>query len=185
MSPPAAQYLETAIVAARATSDVTLVDRRISAHGGPTVVATALLGLGLGERLSWSTIPFPRGAAELSSEVLPEIVARGKAAGRLLLRALYVRPGRTNPYEFELRVKPSLDQPATVIRKDQYDMVMNVLNSFHPIGVEVRTDNVRAHVVEVAEELLEALPAYTFPSYRVGGLTASDPTRPKEDSHAD
>jgi hypothetical protein len=45
---------------------------------------------------------------------------------------------------------------------------MNVLNSLHPIGVEVRTQRVRERVVEVAEGMAEALPGYTFPPFRTG-----------------
>ena len=137
-----------------------------------------LLGSGLGERLSWATIPFTRGEAALSSEVAQSVSARGEAPGRLLVRALYSRPGRTNPYEFELRLDPKLDKPTTVVRKDQYDIVMNVLNTFHPTGVEVRTHNVREHVVEVATGAAEALPGYTFPPFRTGGLPPPEATKP-------
>ena len=53
---------------------------------------------------------------------------------------------------FEVRLKPALDVPGTVIPKDQYDIVMNVLDAFHPVGVEVRTDRIRAHVREIEQE---------------------------------
>jgi len=127
--------------------------------------------------VSWAAVPAPHGGIALSSSAGHTVIARGAEPGAVVLRALGSRPGRTAPYEFELRLVPALDVPSTVIRKDQYDIVMNVLNSLHPIGVQIRTDNVRAHVVEVAEGLAEALPGYTFPPFRTGGPTHGRPRR--------
>jgi hypothetical protein len=178
-SPAAAPYRPTVLVPAHKDSDLTLLDP--SAMVDPLqpspIASTTLLGSGLGERLSWATIPFGHGEVRLGSEVSQRVSATGKTPGHLLVRALYSRPGRTNPYEFELRLVPALDQPGTVIRKDQYDIVMNVLNTFHPIGVEVRTQAVREHVVEVAEGVAEALPGYTFPPFRTGGLPPPEEER--------
>ncbi len=66
-------------------------------------------------------------------------------------------------------VEESLGEDSTLIRKDQYDLLMNVLNLLHPIGVEVRTQRIREHVLEVREGLLEAFPDYTYPNFRVSG----------------
>jgi hypothetical protein len=175
-------YRATVLVPAQSGSDLTLVnpsllDQPPQQRIGSPISSTILLGSGLGERLSWATIPFTRGDAALSSAVAQSVRATGKVPGELLLRALYSRPGRTNPYEFEVRLAPNLDTPSTVIRKDQYDIVMNVLNTFHPIGVEVRTHNVREHVVEVATGAAEALPGYTFPPFRTGGLPPAEAPR--------
>jgi hypothetical protein len=63
------------------------------------------------------------------------------------------------------------------LSKDQYDLVMNVLNWFHPIGVEVRTDRLRAHVVELGAADADLFPGYTFPSYRNPGLPLPGPTQ--------
>jgi hypothetical protein len=53
---------------------------------------------------------------------------------------------------------------------------MNVLNWFHPLGVEVRTARLRAHVVELNG--LDGLsPAYTFPVYRKAGLDLPNPLK--------
>jgi hypothetical protein len=113
--------------------------------------------------------------------VTPVITVRGERPGRVLVRALYVRPGQANPYECELRLVPALDHPGTVIRKDQYDLVMNVLSALHPIGAEIRTRNVREHVVEVREGLLDAFPAYTYPDFRAAGTDPFAERRPEDE----
>jgi hypothetical protein len=74
---------------------------------------------------------------------------------------------RAAPYTFEIRLKPALDvRPDIFIPKDQYDIIMNVLDAFHPIGVEVRTDHIRKHVGEIEQDPTKAFPAYSFPNFR-------------------
>jgi hypothetical protein len=75
-------------------------------------------------------------------------------------------PSRAAPYTFEIRLKPALDVPGTFIPKDQYDIIMNALDAFHPIGVEVRTNNIRKHVSEIEQDPTKAFPAYSFPNFR-------------------
>jgi len=55
---------------------------------------------------------------------------------------------------------------------------MNVLNWFHPIGVEVKTARLRAHVVELSGLSADLFPGYTFPVYRNTGLTLPNPAHP-------
>lgn len=91
------------------------------------------------------------------------------APGPVTLTALYYEDATdgTLPYSVELRLKDALDVPETVIPKDSYDLIMNVLNSFHPIGVEIITTNIRAHVRELVGDAQGLLPDYTFPDYRL------------------
>src|SRR5207248_1218052 len=75
-----------------------------------------------------------------------------------------------DPYQFRVRVNPQLlTQPGAtgVIRKDQYDLIMNIVANFHPIGVEVITDELRQHVVEFRLASTETFPTYTYPAYRM------------------
>jgi hypothetical protein len=44
---------------------------------------------------------------------------------------------------------------------------MNILNFFHPIGVEIVTGNIRKHVLEVEQDPQKAFPAYTYPDFRL------------------
>ncbi len=86
---------------------------------------------------------------------------------QLSLSYLEVDPKSVNPYTFEIRLNDTLNVPATIIPKSQYDLLMNILNYFHPIGVEIVTRQIREHVVEVRENLLNAFPGYTYPDFRI------------------
>jgi DNA-binding beta-propeller fold protein YncE len=169
ISPAAAAYTPCAIVTAALGNDVTLLDQ--SAIGTPRspIAATLVLGSGLGEEISWAAMPVGRGKVELSSTIAATVTVRATSPGTTLIRSSYVLGGKTNPYEFAVRLDPILDLaglPKTEIRKDQYDIVMNILNSFHPIGVEVRTDDLRERVVEVRRDFANAFPGYTYPGFR-------------------
>jgi DNA-binding beta-propeller fold protein YncE len=145
----------------------------------PAVAAVIGLGSGAGEILGWSTVPFSRGQVTLSSLVEPAVKITGTAAGATLARALYIRGGHLQPYQFEVRLNQNLEaQPQVTITKDQYDLVMNVLNYFHPMGVEVKTARLRAHVVELSGQSGDLFPAYTYPPYRNTGLTLPNPSGP-------
>jgi hypothetical protein len=90
------------------------------------------------------------------------------ATGGALLHLTYFEaaPLTAAPYTFEVRFKPALDLPATILPKDQYDLLMNLLNYFHPVGVEVVTANLRQRVRELVQDPLKAFPAYTYPDFR-------------------
>jgi hypothetical protein len=90
------------------------------------------------------------------------------ATGGAVLHLTYFEPAPLTaaPYTFEVRFKPALDVPATILPKDQYDLIMNLLNYFHPIGVEVVTANLRQHTREVEQDPQKAFPAYTYPDFR-------------------
>jgi YVTN family beta-propeller protein len=133
------------------------------------------LGSGLGERLSWMLHTGADSEAHLSSTTLPQVTLSGDRAGPLLVRAAYTISDHNDPYTFVVRLKPALEAANAIIRKDQYDLMMNVLNAFHPIGVEVITLPIRQHVVEVRDRLLNAFPDYTYPNYRVRGALLSRP----------
>ncbi len=91
---------------------------------------------------------------------------------------LWQWPDHTPPYTFVVRLNPALEASerggaTVVIRKDQYDLVMNVLNELHPVGVEVSTQIIREHVVELGDSLLDVFPGYTFPDFRIRGAQPS------------
>jgi YVTN family beta-propeller protein len=139
---------------------------------GLTLVAVWTLGTGHGERLTWSVAAADSTATRLSSTTAPEVSLAVGLPGGLLVRAAYLWPDHTPPYTFVVRLHPqlvALEQAGTpvVIRKDQYDLVMNMLNELHPIGVEVNTRIVRQHVVELRDSLLDVFPGYTFPDFRL------------------
>lgn len=125
------------------------------------------LGTGHGERLTWS-VRGPAGDVRLSTSTRQQVNLTGRAAGPLEVQAVYQWPGDTPPYIFAVRLDEALDDDV-VIRKDQYDLIMNVLSELHPIGVEVDTRAVRERVVEVRDALLDVFPGYTFPDFRIRG----------------
>jgi sugar lactone lactonase YvrE len=188
-SPAAATYLPAVVAVSAGT--VVLGDPAPLAQSpqrAPRVMTAVGLGSGAGERLSWATVPFSRGQVDLSSLVSPTIQVTGEEPGSTLVRAVSVRGDHLLPYQFEVRLVPALDaDPTVTLSKDQYDLVMNVLNWFHPIGVEVRTDRLRAHVVELGAADADLAPGYTFPAfrtsaprtsaYRTPGLPSPGPTQ--------
>ena len=62
--------------------------------------------------------------------------------------------GNKKSFDVELNIVPFLD------------IIMNVLDAFRPIGVEVRTDQIRKHVREIEQNPTKAFPAYSFPNFR-------------------
>src|SRR5262249_53865236 len=112
---------------------------------------------------NWSTAKVGGGAGSFDFVLRPAVTFTTKQTGVVALNVTYEEsdPTKVAPYTFELRLKPALDLPGTIIPKTKYDLLMNILNYFHPIGVEVITQDIRAHVVEVRENLMNAFPGYT------------------------
>jgi hypothetical protein len=119
---------------------------------------------------NWSVDATAKGTGEFDSLVHAEVKFTPRAPGLISLNATYTENDAAHalPYTFEIRLKPALDVPATVIPKYEYDLIMNILNYFHPIGVEVNTSNIRQHVKELQGSLFiqNAFPGYTYPDYR-------------------
>jgi hypothetical protein len=130
-----------------------------------------------GGSLHWSLEPAGRGNGKLDVSEVPlggpatvklAPTFRPTATGGAVLRLTYFEaaPLTAPPYTFEVRFKPALDVDATILPKDEYDLIMNLLNYFHPIGVEVTTANLRRRVREVEHDPQKAFPAYTYPDFR-------------------
>jgi hypothetical protein len=117
---------------------------------------------------NWSLRRIGNGDGSLDLVLRPKLKFTPSSPGLLALSVTFLEPDAqsTFPYTFEIKLKNSLDVPGTIIPKHQYDLLMNVLNYFHPIGVEVVTQNIREHVVEVQGDLLNAFPGYTYPDFR-------------------
>jgi hypothetical protein len=118
---------------------------------------------------NWSLDPVGQGRGRLAPVLRPASVLTPVEAGLLGVNALYIAqdPQATPPYAFEVRLKPALEAAGAILPKHEYDLVMNILNFFHPIGVEVLTRRLRERVVEVRDNLLNAFPGYTYPDFRV------------------
>lgn len=137
-------------------------------HAG--IAAYWPLGTGAGERLRWTSRPLAEAAARLDASGTPAVLLRPSRPGPLLLTADLHNADHA-PFRLRIGLHPRLREAEAagtpvVVRKDQYDLVMNVLNELHPIGVEIDTRMLRAHVVELRAGLLDVFPAYTYPTYR-------------------
>jgi YVTN family beta-propeller protein len=159
-------------VTGRGSGTVTVID--VAEQG---VADTWPLGSGRGERLSWVVEPLVSARAIIAGSVSTETTLRAVAAGPILLRAVFSPGGGRAPYTFDVRLNPALEASTAVLRKDQYDRVMNVLNAFHPLGVEVSTRSLRDRVVEIRDGLLDAFPGYTFPNFRSRGSIPRPPSQ--------
>ena len=178
-SPLGASYLNVLVAVAPDDGRITVIDPSAVGTSRSTIVQSVLLGSGLGERVSWTVSALRKvdgvalGDATLSSDVSSHVDLTGTAPGGVMLKAFYVQPRAgdlVDPYQFRVRVNPALlsQLGATgLIRKDQYDLIMNIVANFHPIGVEVITDELRQHVMEFRVASTETFPTYTYPAYRM------------------
>jgi hypothetical protein len=185
-SPAAASYQPCLLAVSAEAATVTLGNPAplgLPQPKSPTAATSIALGSGAGESLSWATVPFSLGQVTISSLIKPTVQITGTTPGAALVRALYIRGNHLQPYQFEVRLNQNLDPQANVtITKDQYDLVMNVLNYFHPLGVEVKTARLRSHVAELSGLSGDLFPGYTYPVYRNTGLTPPNPaTVPNQD----
>jgi len=111
---------------------------------------------------TFSTTTIGRGTGAFDFVLRPRVTFTPARPGLLILNLSYFEedPKRVLPYTVEVRLNDDLDVPETIIPKTQYDQLMNILSSFHPIGVEVITESIRAHVIEIEDNPLNAFPRY-------------------------
>ncbi|MFE5587282.1 LamG-like jellyroll fold domain-containing protein, partial [Kitasatospora sp. NPDC056531] len=135
--------------------------------------------VGANGQLSLATGAFADGRATLrGTSGQSTLSLLGEQAGPVWVQAAYLMGKGNAPYTFEVRLRPELVAAGEVVPKDKYDLIMNILNTLHPIGVEVLTGALREHVVE-ARDAATANPDYTYPKFRV---RAVPPRRTKESS---
>ncbi|MFJ3772001.1 LamG-like jellyroll fold domain-containing protein [Streptomyces sp. NPDC090075] len=148
----------------------------------PPAALAGLIGQfpGEGPRLGWASGTYDDAAITVASSTRQTVTLHADAAGTAWVQASYLIGGQAVPYTFQVRLRPEADSPATVITKDQHDLIMNVLNVLHPVGVEVNTAAIRAHVVELQGDLSLANPDYTYPRFRVRGPLPPRARRPAD-----
>jgi hypothetical protein len=128
----------------------------------PDPAAVGSVGL-----LGWSSGSAGTGVLAIDSSTQPAVGVLGVTAGISWVQAAYALTGHLSPYQVDIRLRPELGATQAVVSKDQYDLVMNVLNALHPMGVEVVTAALRARVVEVRSDPLGSDPSYTYPQFRL------------------
>jgi hypothetical protein len=149
------------------SSDLAPLSDEITA-GTPVDIEARFSTLPGSGNFNWALTPIGNGKGVLDFVLRPKVKFSPRTPGLLALSVTFLEqdPQSTFPYTFEIRLKDSLDVPGTIIPKHQYDLLMNILNYFHPIGVEVVTRNIREHVVEIQGNLLNLFPGYTYPDFR-------------------
>ncbi len=136
--------------------------------GQPVDIEVAPTSLPTSRDYNWSLDRIGNGNGELRYLLRRQTTFTGTEPGLAAISISYFEPDDDSafPYTFEIRLKAALDLPSTYIPKHDYDVIMNILNFFHPIGVEVTTANIRKHVVELKGSPINAAPGYTFPEFR-------------------
>jgi hypothetical protein len=133
------------------------------------VIGLPISGVNLSDRRSsgfrWYTVAIgdqPGVIKPVGSRTRFRPVAYGVTA---LVGVAHLRDDRPDPYE----VRIDLPEGAT-LDLDQYELIMNVLDQWHPLGVEVNTFRIRrAHVDLDGDGVADPLPpsfARTFRQYR-------------------
>lgn len=117
---------------------------------------------------NWTVDPVGKGRGKLDFAGRSQVTFTPLEPGWLRLNLSYFPDAEegTLPYRFAVKLRSDFDVPETVIPKDRYDLLMNLLNYFHPIGVEVITTNIRDRVVELEANPLGVFPSYTYPYFR-------------------
>jgi hypothetical protein len=152
---------------ARATDLAPLADEL--AVGTPAEVRARFDVLPGSGNFNWSLSEFGEGRGSFDFVLRPTVRFTPRRPGVASLNVIYLEPdpAGTFPYSFEIKLRPELEVRNATISKHLYDLIMNILNFFHPIGVEVLTANIRKRVVEVEQDPLKAFPDYTYPEFRV------------------
>lgn len=151
----------------RASDSKPLLDELVA--GEPATVRARFSALPDNGNFNWSSTPIGYGRGRFDFVLKPQVNFTPITPGLLILNVTFLESDseRTAPYSFEIKLNPDLSQRGVKIPKHQYDLIMNILNHFHPIGVEALTGQIRQRVVEVEQDLSKALPAYTYPDFRV------------------
>ncbi|WP_030760489.1 LamG-like jellyroll fold domain-containing protein [Streptomyces griseus] len=169
-SPAGAPYPPCLVMAPRHGGTVLLADPaplRAARPGPPRLDAELPLGTGAGEALVWSATQDGHGTAEPVTPGAPVSAFAGGEPGRVRVLAAHLPTEGPRPYQCEVRLKPALDaDPGAALTKEQYDLILNVLNWFHPLGVECRTDRLRV-LARLDPEETERPRLHTFPTYHV------------------
>ncbi len=144
--------------------------RGAEVHLAVAVTSLPVAGANLAGRRSvgfrWHAVPISGAAGTLRAVGTVNRLV-GEAAGLTAVVVLgYARRGLTDPYE--LRVDPPAGR---ALAPRDYERLMNILDRFHPIGVEINTYAIRsAHVDLDGDGDAEPLPpsvARTFRPYRI------------------
>lgn len=170
------EYVERSgatVRAAAASGDLIELDGPNEVEVGSAVTLTAgpaPADISPTTRLGWSSGPVvDNGPGPPSAALLapgdPSVTVEGTRPGIAWVRATLKDVQTVGPYAVTVRRRASL--ATAKISRANYYLVMNALNTLHPIGVEVRTEDIRAAVVELGTAPSGLAPEFTYPPFRL------------------
>lgn len=130
--------------------------------------------------VDWCLAPCCGAAATLSTALAdPTVLAtpgsvdkvlRGTAIGTITVDAALSFNDAAEPYQFIIVPAAIGDGHTPRLTKDQYDDLLNFLDAYHPLGVEVVTRSIRGfvHGFRKPSGWSQLPTAATFPTYRTG-----------------
>ncbi len=127
--------------------------------------------IGPATRLGWSTgrlFAAPgddTAGVALTTTTDPSAAVIGQLPGVSWVQATLRSAGDAGPYAFTVRLRPEL--AAARVSLDDYYLLMNAINTLHPIGVEMLTESIRSAVVELGTSPDGLDPSFTYPAFRL------------------
>ncbi|WP_460809819.1 LamG-like jellyroll fold domain-containing protein [Microlunatus endophyticus] len=138
----------------------------------PTDVSpTTRLGWSSGQLLTADDSGIALGAVPPADPDSPQIQLRGIAPGISWVQATLREVDAVGPFSFTVDLAPAL--AGARLPLDDYYLVMNALHTLCPIGVEIRTDKIRAAVVELGLSGAAVDPSFTYPLFRLHRAAAT------------
>jgi hypothetical protein len=101
----------------------------------------------------------------------PQIQVRGLTPGISWVQATLRDVDAAGPFSFTVDLVPALT--GVKVPLDDYYLVMNALHTLCPIGVEIRTEKLRAAVVELGLGGTSVDPSFTYPLFRLHRAAAT------------
>lgn len=135
------------------------------------VSATTRLGWSSGQLLTADDSGVALGAVPPPDPDSPQIQVRGITPGISWVQATLRQVDAAGPFCFTVDLVPAL--AGARLPLDDYYLVMNALHTLCPIGVEIRTDKIRAAVVELGLSGAAVDPSFTYPLFRLHRAAAT------------
>lgn len=149
----------------------------LTVHPKPGDVAgTARLGWSSGQVLTADDSGVALGAVAPASPDSEKILVQALTPGITWVQATLRDLDARGPYMFTVAFAPAVGASGPFyLPLDDYYLVMNALHLLCPLGVEIRTDAIRAAVVELNPPYASAEvdPSFTYPQFRLHRAAAT------------
>ncbi|HEY9293180.1 MAG TPA: LamG domain-containing protein, partial [Microlunatus sp.] len=138
----------------------------------PTAVsASTRLSWSSGQLLNTGDTGVALGAVPPPDPDSPQVQVRGLTPGISWVQATLRAVDAVGPFAFTVDLVAAL--ATAKVPLDDYYLVMNALHTLCPIGVEIRTEKLRAAVVELGLSTAAVDPSFTYPLFRLHRAAAT------------